>query len=81
MFNSYSLEVIKGVYDVAYDIGSEGIVGNVYGDIDDAMELQVVENPYYGSEIEANSTNIGINSSNKNDMEIFTSRKNDYYEL
>ena len=67
-------------YEMAYDIVLEENVGDVYGDINDTIELQVVENPYYGSEVETNPTNFGIVSIDRNDMEIFTSRQNEYYE-
>ena len=68
-------------YDMAYDEPSAQDLGDVYGDINDDLELQVVENPYYGCEVETSSNNSRVTSTNVPSMEVITSRQNDYYEI
>ena len=55
--------------------------GDVYGDLNDNVELQVAQNPYYEGEVETNHNSIRIPNINMNDMEVITSRENDYYEM
>ena len=56
-------------------------LGDVYGDINDDLELQVVENPYYGSEVETSPNNSRVTRTNVPNMEVITSRQNDYYGI
>ena len=56
-------------------------MGDVYGDVNDDLELQVVENPYYGDEVETNQNSTRTPSTDMNNMEVITSRQNDYYEM
>ena len=66
---------------MVYDEPPAEVSGDVYGDINDDLELQVVENPYYGYEVETNHSRSRMPSTNRNDMEVITSRQNDYYEM
>ena len=68
-------------YDIAYDEQPVENFGDVYGNVNDDLELQVVENPYYDQEVETSQGNIRIPSTNTNDVEMITSRQNDYYEM
>ena len=68
-------------YDMVYDERSAQDLGDVYGDINDDLALQVVENPYYGDDVATNHSRSGMPSTSRNDMEVITSRKNDYYEM
>lgn len=66
---------------MAYDEPPTEVFGDVYGDMNDNLELQVVDNPYYGDELETNPNRSRIPSNTMNDMEVITSRQNDYYEM
>ena len=48
--------------------------GDVYVDLNDNVELQVAQNPYYESEVETNHNSIRIPNNNMNDMEVITTR-------
>ena len=57
--------------------------GDIYGDVNDDLEFQTLQNPYYGGEEE---TDININITemprpNTNNTEVVTLAKNDYYEM
>ena len=66
---------------MAYAEPPADAIGDVYGDLNDSLELQVVQNPYYGGEVEANQNDIRPQNTDRNDMEMITSRQNDYYEM
>ena len=66
---------------MAYEESPGEVVGDVYGDINDDLELQVVQNPYYGDELETSHNDTGSQATNRQDMEVITSRQNDYYEM
>ena len=54
--------------------------GNVYGDVNDDLEFQTVQNPYYGDEeeINVNTNSFKTPGSNTNPTEVITLTKNDY---
>ena len=68
-------------YDIAYEEPTLENFGDVYGDVSDDIELQVVENPYYGDEEETNQNSKMMPSSNMENLKMITSRQNDYYEM
>ena len=68
-------------HDIAYDEPLTEDVGDVHGDVNDDLELQVAHNPYYGGEIETNHSSSRMPSNNMPDMQIITCRQNDYYEM
>ena len=71
----------KNHYDMAYEDSPSETFGDVYGDLNDNVELQVAQNPYYESEVETHHNSIRIPNNNMNDMEVITTRENDYYEM
>ena len=66
---------------MAYAAPSEENFNYVYGDVNDDLELQVIENPYYGDELETEQPRTRTPISNMNNIELITSRQNDYYEM
>ena len=66
---------------MAYEEPSAENLGDIYGDVNDNLELQVVENPYYECEEETNRNQNRISSPDRNNTEVITSRQNDYYEI
>ena len=60
-----------------------GEIGNVYGAIEDDIEFQTIDNPYYGGEVDLASANNGDqrNNPNERDLEIITATSNIYYGL
>ena len=80
--NSY--QYLKYVcYDmIGHDKGNEDH-GNIYGDVNDDLEFQTVQNPYYGGEeeIDINTNITGTARPDTNNTEVVTLTKNDYYEM
>ncbi len=70
-------------YDIEADVGINPEPGDIYGDINEEIEFQVIDNPYYGGEIElgAQRTNNARKKANLNDVEVVTSVRNIYYEM
>ena len=60
--------------------GTNENTGDIYGDINEDPKLRIIQNPYYGSEVEMDSEN-EENSPNLNNAETVTTIKNVYYEL
>ena len=57
--------------------------GGRYRDINEGLELNVIDNPYYGGELEPidqSSIRFGQNITS-NDVEVVTARSNIYYEM
>ena len=61
----------------------DGEVGNVYGAIDDDLELQTIDNPYYGGEVDMLPENERHQRYNPGagNMEIVAAQSNIYYGL
>ena len=57
--------------------------GDVYGDVNDDLEFQTVQNPYYGGEeqMDINTTSTKSPRPDTNNTEVVTLTKNDYYEM
>ena len=57
--------------------------GDIYGNIDEGIEFQAIQNPYYDGEIEmsAQNTNNVKKKTNLNDVEVVTVTHNTYYEM
>ena len=60
-----------------------GEIGNVYGAIDEDMEFQTIDNPYYGGNDDMVFENTGNQRYNpgRNNMEIISAASNIYYGL
>ena len=74
---------IVAYYDI---VGNENIneqYGNVYGDVNDDLEFETVQNPYYegDDEINAHTNIIETPDPNTSHAEVITVTKNDYYEM
>ena len=68
---------------MANDENIDDNLGNIYGNPDEDLDFQVVQNPYYGGEIEMHPNEISssMNNLNTNHIEVITSTQNDYYEM
>ena len=75
-------------YDMVENVGIDGNTENIYGDMDedledDGPEFQVIENPYYGGEVdlsrEFQTGQRGGRTLNNGD--IITVTQNEYYEM
>ena len=70
-----------------YDMVNEQIDGdnneNVYGDVNDDLEFKVVQNPYYGGDVNINTNHENTHGamSSMTHMEVITSTSNTYYEM
>ena len=58
-------------------------MGEIYGNTDEDFDLQVIQNTYYGGEVDMGQDGFSIpmNNLNINDAEVITSIQNDYYEM
>lgn len=56
--------------------------GDIYGDIDEDVDFQVIQNPYYDGEIKMSplNTNNARKTTNLKDTEAVTVTHNIYYE-
>ena len=70
-------------YDIVTEARSSRDSGDIYGNIDEDIEFQGIENPYYDGEIEmsAQNTNDAKKKPNLNDTEVVTTIHNIYYEI
>ena len=70
-------------YDMIEDDALNGETGNVYGALDEDLELQTIDNPYYDGEGGMVFENNSVQGRNVNpgDQEIITRTSNIYYGL
>ena len=66
---------------MVYEEPLEDNLGAIHENLNDDIEVQVVENPYYECGVETNHQSNRISSPDRNGTEIITSRQNDYYEM
>ena len=74
----YYIEEEDDGYDAAGDEGLRDETGNVYGAIDDDLELQTMNNPYYDGEVDMFPED---NRGQRSNEEIITATSNIYYGL
>ena len=70
-------------YDMVEYEETNDETGNIYGEIAEDLELQTIDNPYYGGEVDMDSVNNRGNRNNPNNdkEEIITATSNIYYGL
>ena len=61
----------------------DGNLENIYGNPEEDLDFQVVQNPYYGGEVEINQNEVSIQMQDLsiNNTEVITSIQNDYYAM
>ena len=70
-------------YDMIADDKRNEDYGNVYGEVNDDLEFQPVQNPYFGGEeeMDINTNSTATQRPNTNNTQVVTLAKNDYYEM
>lgn len=53
----------------------------IYGDPNEPIEFQVLQNPYYGGEININDQIVDNGASNMGNSQIITATRNIYYDM
>ena len=76
-----TLEVDNG--GMVDDENMDGNLENIYGNPEEDLDFQVVQNPYYGGEVEINQNEVSIQMQDLsiNNTEVITSIQNDYYAM
>ena len=56
---------------------------NVYGDVNEDIEFELVQNPYYGGDVNINTNHEHTQGtmSTMTNMEVITSTSNTYYKI
>ena len=67
-------------YDMVNELESPNELENMYGDIDEDLELNETQNPYYGYDVEEDAQN-RYNQTENLESTIITTTKNIYYEM
>ena len=81
LYQSFSL--LDGNESVEDGKNGDGNLGSIYGNPDEDLDFQVLQNPYYGGEVEMGEDGFSIpmDNLNMNNTEVITSTQNDYYEM
>ena len=68
---------------MANEENNDDNLGNIYGNPDEDLDFQVVQNPYYEGEVEMhpNEVSAPMNNLNMSNIEVITSTQNDYYKM
>ena len=67
-------------YNMVNELESTNELENMYGDVNEDLELNETQNPYYGNDVEVDTQN-RYNQIENLDSTIITTTKNIYYEM